>query len=247
MENSDQMQGSGQFFPVGSHPTGETGSEAGNRSEKAGNATGFLRVFGEIISYVFHPLFIPGYITAYLLYIHPLAFAGETDIRKHLKLISVVLSTALLPAFTVFLLRQLGFVQSIQLRSKKERIIPIVASMVYYFWIFYVSRNLPDNPPELVQMLCAVFISSIISLTANNFIKVSLHTIAMGVLAGFFIHLAWVSIVPVGVALSIAVLVAGLVASARLMVSDHTVRELVWGFAIGLVSMIIAVWVAVPE
>ncbi|WP_052273062.1 hypothetical protein [Flavihumibacter solisilvae] len=243
MENSDQRQGPIQFFPVGSHPTGE----AGNVSERAGTATGFLRIFGEVISYLFHPLFIPGYITAFLLYIHPLAFAGETDIRKHLKLISVVLSTALLPSFTVFLLRQLGFVQSIQLRTQKERIIPIVASMVYYFWIFYVSRKLPDNPPELVQMLCAVFISSIISLTANNFIKVSLHGIAMGVLTGFFIHLAWVSIVPVGVALSISILVAGLVTSARMMVSDHTVRELIWGLGIGLVSMFISVWVAMPE
>lgn len=200
-----------------------------------------LRVFGHLLSFIFHPLFIPAYITAFLLYLHPFAFAGENEWYKTLKLASVMVSTTLFPAFTVFLLKQLGFAGSIHLKEKKDRIIPIVASMIFYFWIFYVSKNRPDNPPELVQMLCAVFVSSIIALTVNNFIKISLHTIAMGVLAGFFIHLAWNSEIPMGMPLSIALLIAGAVGTARFAVSDHTVKEIVWGYATGLASMLIAV------
>lgn len=200
-------------------------------------------VIGQIISILFHPLFIPGYITAFLLYLHPFAFAGYSDWGRTTKLISVVLLTAFFPAFTVLLLKLLGFADSIQLKTQKDRIIPIVACMIYYFWIFYVNKNLPDNPPELIEMLCAVFISSIIALTANNFLKISLHTIAMGILAAFFVYLAWTSFIPMVLPVAIALLTAGLVGTARLMVSDHSLRELWWGYLTGILSMTIAVWV----
>ncbi|ULQ52226.1 hypothetical protein [Flavihumibacter fluvii] len=201
------------------------------------------RVIGQFISIIFHPLFIPGYITAFLLYLHPFAFAGENDWYKSIKLLSILISTAFFPAFTVLLLKLLGFANSVTLNSQKERIIPIIASMIYYFWIFYVCKNQPDNPPELVEMLCAVFISSIIALTANNFIKISLHTIAMGILAGFFIYISWNSLVPLGLPLAVALFIAGLVGTARYLASDHTTEELVWGYISGAVSMIIAVLV----
>jgi hypothetical protein len=199
------------------------------------------RLSGQLISVIFHPLFIPGYITAFLLYLDPLAFVGEDDWHKTIKLLSVVISTALFPAFTVMLLKLLGFASSISLNTQKERIIPIVASMVYYFWIFYVSIHQPDNPSELVEMLCAVFISSIIALSANNFIKISLHTIAMGILAGFFIYISFNSLLPMALPLAIALFIAGLVGTARLLCSDHTMKELVWGYLTGIISMVIAI------
>lgn len=206
-------------------------------------AKGIQRVIGQFISIIFHPLFIPGYITAFLLYLHPFSFAGETDWYKTIKLLSILISTAFFPAFTILLLKMLGFAKSITLDSQKDRIIPIIASMIYYFWIFYVSKNQPDNPPELVEMLCAVFISSIIALTANNFIKISLHTMAMGVLATFFVFMAWGSMIPMALPLAAAFLVAGLVGTARFMASDHSVQEIVWGYIGGIVSMVIAAWV----
>ncbi|MBC6491219.1 hypothetical protein ACFSQD_14335 [Flavihumibacter stibioxidans] len=231
MVSTEQPNTSAVADPSGVHPSG------GTRRVNAG------WVIGQLISFVFHPLFIPGYITAFLLFVHPFAFAGENEWYKKIKLISVLVSTAFFPAFTVFLLKQLGFASSFQLKTQKERIIPIVASMVFYFWIFYVSKNRPDNPPELVKMLCAVFITSIIALTANNFIKISLHAIAMGVLVSFFVYMAWTSLIPMIVPLAVSILIAGLVGTARLMTGAHSNSELVWGFATGVVSMFIAVWV----
>ena len=228
MSSTEQQE---NIPPVGLRPTG------GTRRVDAG------WIIGQLISIIFHPLFIPGYITAFLLYIHPFAFMGENEWYKKVKLISIVVSTAFFPAFTVFLLKQLGFAASFQLKTQKERIIPIVASMVFYFWIFYVSKNQPDNPPELVKMLCAVFITSIIALTANNFIKISLHAIAMGVLVSFFVYQAWTSLIPMGIPLSVSIFIAGLVGSARLKLEAHSLPELGWGFATGIVSMVIAVWV----
>lgn len=198
------------------------------------------RIIAGFISILFHPLFIPSYICFFLLYLHPFAFAGESELFKKIKLASVFISTAFFPAFTVFLLKQLGFATSFQLRTQKERIIPIVASMVFYFWIFYVAKNQGDNPTELVQVLCASFVSSIIALTANNFIKISLHGIAMGVLVGFFVYLAWVSVVPMGLPLAASLLIGGLVGTSRLALGEHDQKELIAGFVTGLISMAIS-------
>jgi len=41
-----------------------------------------VRVFGQVVSFLFHPLFLPSYITAFLLYADPYAFAGMSEKGK---------------------------------------------------------------------------------------------------------------------------------------------------------------------
>lgn len=199
-----------------------------------------VRLLAQLVSIVFHPLFIPTYITFFLLYLHPFTFAGQSEWYKKIKLASIFVSTAFFPAFTVFLLKQLGFAGSIHLRTQKDRIIPIVASMVFYFWIFYVAKNQGDNPAELISMLCACFVSSIIALSANNFIKISLHGIAMGILLTYFIYLTWISFIPMGLPTAIAAFITGIVGSSRLVLHEHTAQEWWLGFGTGAISMTIA-------
>ena len=79
------------------------------------------------------------------------------DKGKVFKLISVAFSTAFLPLFSVLLMKQLGFIKSIFLRTQKDRIIPYIVCMIFYFWAWYVSRNLHDSP-SLTAMLLAVFL-----------------------------------------------------------------------------------------
>ena len=119
-----------------------------------------VRFFGHLVSFIFHPLFIPSYITAFLIYSDPYAFAGMSEKGKMFKLISVVFSTAFLPLFSVALMKQLGFINSIFLRSQKDRIIPYIVCMIFYFWAWYVSKNLHDSA-SLTAMLLAVFLSCI--------------------------------------------------------------------------------------
>jgi hypothetical protein len=46
-----------------------------------------------------------------------------------------------------------------------------------------------------------------------------------------------------GVQLSIAILIAGMVGTARLILDAHTVPELVWGYLTGIASMLISILV----
>jgi hypothetical protein len=82
-----------------------------------------LRIFAKIISYLFHPLFIPVYIFLWLTWRFPIHFDDITPRGLTFKTISVFLNASFFPAFSVFLLWKLKFIDTIFLRTQKDRII----------------------------------------------------------------------------------------------------------------------------
>lgn len=199
-----------------------------------------LRITAQLISYLFHPLFIPTFFMLYLIRVVPFEFVGITDWQLKMRVFSVFWLTAFFPAFAVFLLWRLKFSESIFLRTQKERIVPYVITMFFYWWMYYLSRNFTDQPLALKFFYFGIFISSSIGLIVNNFIKVSLH--AMGV-SGLLMAVILVSFYyPINnfVWVAIAILLAGVVLSARMIVSDHTRQELIIGFAIGILTQLMA-------
>ena len=202
-----------------------------------------IRFFAQLFSYIFHPLFIPSYTTLFLIFVHPYIFPDSNPRIKVLRFISVALLTAFFPAFSVFLLKQLGFVKTIFLKTRKERIIPYVISMFFYFWIFYVSLNLRDSPLLFKVMLLGVFLSCIAAYMANIYYKVSMHAAAMGTFLTFFIVLALQGNFFMGLYLSFAALIAGIVCTARLIVSDHHPFDVYSGFLMGAIMQGVAMGV----
>ena len=92
------------------------------------------KILSGIISFLFHPVFVTLYIIAFLLYLHPSAFAGFSPEARRWVLIVVGLNAVFYPILTVLLLKALGFIGSIQLHEQKDRIIPLIASGIFYFW-----------------------------------------------------------------------------------------------------------------
>ena len=101
-----------------------------------------VRVLATIISYIFHPLFVPAYIILFLLYVHPSVFAGFSSGKKLLVFLQSLLPYIVLPIVTVLLLKALNFIKTI-FRRPRRRIIPYIACNMWYFWIFtFVITNL---------------------------------------------------------------------------------------------------------
>lgn len=204
-----------------------------------------LRVFGKLFSYLFHPLFIPLYVSAYLIYIHPYSFAGFDERQKFLRLFSIIIITAFFPAITVFLLWKLKFANSILLRTQQERIIPYVASIIYFFWAWYVAKNLEGTPKSMVFFFLGIFIAVSIALMANNFFKISMHALAAGGAGAFMVLLALISTEAMGLPLALATIVTGIVCTSRLIVSDHHPYEIYWGLFVGGLSQTLAFYFTV--
>src|SRR5687767_9748768 len=106
-----------------------------------------LRHVAGFVSYLFHPLFIPVYILAFMVF-NTLYFPSYTQAGKVLMLIRFFLMYSIFPLVTVLLAKKLGFIQSIHLKTPKDRIIPYIACGVYYFWMWYVLRNQPEVPRQ---------------------------------------------------------------------------------------------------
>jgi len=92
----------------------------------------FLKIIAKIISYVLHPLFIPTYVFIWSAWRFPETFSGITSAGMMFKKISVFLNASFFPAFAVFLLWRLKFIESIYLRTQKDRIIPYIITMIFY-------------------------------------------------------------------------------------------------------------------
>ncbi|MBS1564291.1 MAG: hypothetical protein JST39_07865, partial [Bacteroidetes bacterium] len=114
---------------------------------------------------------------------------------------------------------------------------------IFYFWIWYVYHNLHESD-EMTAMLLSVFIASIVGLMANIYFKISMHGLAAGSLLVFFLWLAFTGSVQMGGYLSLAVLVTGLVCTARFLVSDHSPFELYAGLAGGILCQLVAIMIA---
>jgi hypothetical protein len=200
-----------------------------------------LRFAAEVVSVILHPVFIPLYISFFLLYHDPVLFAGFSDLEKFRLLATVFINYTFLPLFVVFLLWRLKFIASVRLNTVKERIIPLAASMVFYFWIWYVIRNRPDIPEGFQDFALANFIAVIAAWIANIYYKISLHAIAAGGSIGIALIMTMTYPGASGFFLSAALLAAGIVCTARLIASNHSGFDIYSGIVVGIGAQYLAV------
>ena len=199
-----------------------------------------LRVPARFISYLFHPLFIPTYVFFWLLLRFPYGFAGITPMMLFARKVTVFWMTAFFPAFAVFLLWRLKFIDSIFLKTAKERIVPYIITMIFYWWMWYLSRNFTDQPIVLKYFFLGIFIATSVALVLNSFFKISMHGIGVGGLLAMVVMTALYYQVYLGLDIALATIIAGLVCTSRLLVGGHNNFELYMGFFTGVVCQLIA-------
>lgn len=198
-----------------------------------------LAIPAKLLSYLFHPLFIPTYIFLFLVYQVPYEFAGITAFQLKLRIFSIFWLTAFFPAFAVFLLWRLQLSESIFLRTQKERIVPYVVTMFFYWWMYYLSRNFTDQPVVLKFFYMGIFVCSAAGLVINNYFKISLHGMGMGGAMAAIILFALHYRLPLGISISVVTLLTGLVCSARFLASDHSQKEVYTGWLLGAFSQLL--------
>ncbi len=202
-----------------------------------------LKAGGIFFSYLFHPLMLIVWVSLYLLYINDTIFLGLDDYDKTKVLLRILSTSVFLPIVTVLLLKGLGFIQSIQLHTQKERIIPYVACITFFFWSYYVARQLGD-PAPLKAFLLTLFVSASAALIMNNYFKVSMHAMAAGSVLVFFVLLLFNGAIDSGLPLSAALFVAGITCTARFIAGKHHAFDIGFGFIAGIILQVICWWIS---
>ncbi len=200
-----------------------------------------LRVIAKIFSYVFHPLFIPTYIFLWLIIQFPYAFAGMTPTGLFFRKITVFWMTAFFPAFSTFLCWRVGFIDSIFLRTQKERIIPYAITMIFYWWMWKLSlQKFTDQPEVLKFFFLGIGLATVAGLIFNSFFKISMHAMGVGgalmfvILTGFYYHTY------MGPDIDLALIVTGIVCTSRLLLNEHGNKEIYTGLIVGMLCQALA-------
>lgn len=198
------------------------------------------KIYAAFFSYLFHPVLIPLYVSLFLVYIHPTAFAGFSDAEKKQTILIVTLNLVFFPLISVLLLRAVGFIDSIYLRTQKDRIIPYIASGIFFFWAYTVFKQQPQYPLILTSFVLGIFLASSIALIANIYFKISMHAIGMGSWIGIFLILVKNNEMLMTWPLSMVLLITGLVCSARILISSHQPKDIYMGLFVGFIAQVAA-------
>ncbi len=203
-----------------------------------------MKIFAQVISWVFMPLFMPMYALLLVMFV-----PSNQDFLFNYDNLFVQpfqFKTALLTMFGIFcvvapgisflLLKRSGIISSVEMDTKKERTIPIIVMMIYCL-VLYVMFVLKAKELIIPKFIFALPLSGVVVtaffLVINRWKKISIHSGAAGILSGFVLayiltqteYQVWI--------FTFTILISGLVMSARLYLERHTFSELIIGWIIG--------------
>ena len=186
---------------------------------------------------------MPVYVIVFISYIHPTMLAGFDERQRQYLVLIIILNLVFYPLLSTLLLKAVGFIDSIFLHSKKDRIIPLIACGIFYFWCYTVFKEQDQYPREIPAFVLGIFLASSAALMANIYLKISLHAIGAGGLLGFFMMLQYKTEMTMLWPLAAAVLMAGLVCSARLFLGAHSGKEVYLGLLVGIAAQAIGFYI----
>jgi hypothetical protein len=195
-----------------------------------------LTPFLKSISYLFHPLLMPWMAAVYY-------FTVTTHQYSPLKisywLISIIILSVLLPLVLYFILNKLEQVQTIHLKTSKERIWPLgLNSMILGYLCVYVF------PESICIELHYFFLGIVVTILTGLVLallkfKSSIHMMSASSAFFFIILLNLHYGYSFSSAFVVFVIMMGAMASSRLHLNAHTVRELVIGLIIGVIPQLL--------
>jgi hypothetical protein len=198
-----------------------------------------LRKIAIAISYLFHPILMSVYIFFFINTCYPFVFAHMGKVVKMQVFMALAVNTIAFPVITVLIMQKLGFANSLQLRTQRERILPYIAMSLFYFWTFMVIRNLAIG--ELfTHIMLGASISIFMAFFLNNFYKISIHSVGAGNFVAVALVLTMLSNFNLEAELLVAIMMAGVIGSARLYLKAHRSRDIYTGYMIGILAQLIA-------
>lgn len=188
------------------------------------------------VSTVFTPFYLPllGLIVLFFLsYLrqYPLSY-------KFFVLAMVYFFTILLPTLLIHLYRRYHGWTLFELGRRERRMVPYIISILCYFTCVYLMEQL-HIPHFMGSIVTAALMVQMVCALINVWWKISTHTAAIGGVAGaLFIFSELFSFNPVWW-FCLVFVIAGILGTARMLLRQHTLSQVLGGFFVGIVCAII--------
>lgn len=197
-----------------------------------------MRTFLTVISYIFHPLFIPMAGTLAYFIVTPKYSPLELQSGN---ILPIFILTVIIPIITYLILKNLGVVNTVFMPTVKERRYPLYVHILLLLLIIY--KVIPNNYiVELHFYFLGLIAGAMTALMLLFFkLKVSMHLMGMGSLFMFLVCLSIHFEINITLAISLLTLATGLVTTSRLYLKAHSKPEVLIGFLIGLISQLLTI------
>lgn len=199
-------------------------------------------------------MLILSYALLLILVINPYLFAASDEKIVMLLIFSVVSLSLLFPMLATLMMKGIGLIDSLQMHDKRERIGPMIVTLVFYMWLFINIKSNGYVPDALRFFILGSTLSICLAFVLNTLTKISLHTVGMGgLLMGFLlirynysyetfiiIFLGDTYQLHTNILIMAIMIVAGAVGTARLYLKAHDEEQVYGGYFVGIISMLIA-------
>lgn len=200
---------------------------------KSANKT--LEVISNIISVIFHPVFLPVY--GFLIIFNAPTFM--VHLPTGLKRVIISLATinmTVVPLALMPFLKYRNVIKSYKMDSRQERIIPLsIGAMMYIVTcVIFYSYEIP----QLVKSFTlAASLTSVLILLITFRWKISAHAAGMGALLATVIVLSIKMMANLSVLWIPVLLFSGLVLSARMILKSHNPSQIYAGYIVGFIPV----------
>jgi len=178
------------------------------------------------------------YLFALFIIILPSAWAPVPPQAFRPILLMLTLVTLVLPVINIFLFKMLGTISSVQMPHRKERVLPFIFISAMYCAVTYMFHekvyhmDWNDNFFRFLLIIDALVVAGTV---ITFFYKISIHSLALGGIVGILLPLNRISEeMPIFYATLGAIVLAGVVMSARLQLQAHTLRQVLLGGLLGV-------------
>ena len=197
-----------------------------------------LTSFLKSISYILHPLLMPWMGAVYFFTVTPMQYP---PIKVSFWLVSIILWSVAVPLVLYFILKKLNLVQTIDLKTSKERVWPLFLNSIILGYLSF--KVLPESIcVELHYLFLGAMMTAVLGMIlALLKFKTSIHMMSTG---GAFFFMVLINLhygFSFSNAFALFIIVMGAMASSRLHLNAHTVKELVAGLFIGVVPQLLLV------
>jgi len=189
-----------------------------------------------IISFVLHPLFIPLFMAVFIFKLNVYPFTFYTDKALYIVTALTFVFNIITPVFFISILKKAGFITSLLLENRKDRILPLFVFAMLLYLNAMISRKW-ELPPlwEVTVLLTAML--TIMTIAISFITKISLHLTGWGGLTGLLIVLISYYQADYLIPFTVVLLLSGVSAWSRALLNAHKAGELIAGFVLGCLTI----------
>jgi len=190
----------------------------------------------KIISIISHPAFMP-LVGFYIFFNSEILHSHLSDYAKNYTYIIVVFFSILLPLSFFPLLLYWKIINSVELKTRRERFFPLLFYSCSVIIMHILLKNMLPLQITYAYTL-SIAIASLLLLFLNILVKASMHLLGIGGVSGLIIALKYLYSADMFTELILVFIIAGLAASARLYLKAHSLKEIVLGYFIGFACVL---------